>query len=366
MARLAARVTARRASVPAPVGSAHAAQRERAGLVLELTDDAGCTGRGEASPLPGFSLDDIASSEAALRAFETTGLEVSDDPACISLELERVGALVPEACRAARFAVETACLDWVGMRRGIPARSLLGGARDVPPLGLAALLRADSDDDALLDSATSALERGVAAVKVKLGFLPFDAELGRLGRLRAQLGPNIPIRLDVNATWTASDAVPRLAALATISPEFVEDPVIARDLDALDRSAVPVALDETLLDLRVDGLNRVVDRIPVAVLILKPMALGGLCRCLDLARWAARRGVDVVVSHLFDGPIALAAAAALAQAAGSPGRAMGLDPHAALAAWPRSTLPMFRAGSIIAVDRPGLGLDFDDVEGRSS
>lgn len=366
MARLAARVTARRASLPAPVGSARAPQRERAGLVFELTDAEGCTGRGEASPLPGFSRDGVASSEATLRAFESTGLEVSDDPEQVLPELERIGALVPEACRAARYAVETACLDWIGRRRSIPARRLLGGPADVAPLGLAALIRSDSDADALLASATSALERGVAAVKVKLGFLPFDDELARLGRLRAQLGPNIPIRLDVNAAWSAADAARRLAALAALSPEFVEDPVIARDLDALDRSAVPVALDETLLDLHLDALNRLVDRIPVAVLILKPMALGGLCRCLELARWAARRGVDVVVSHLFDGPIALAAAAALAQVVGSPGRAMGLDRHAGLTAWPASTLPMFRTGSIMAVDRPGLGLEFDDLEWRSA
>ncbi|HEX6239392.1 MAG TPA: O-succinylbenzoate synthase, partial [Polyangiales bacterium] len=41
-----------------------------------------------------------------------------------------------------------------------------------------------------------------------------------------------------------------------------------------------------------------------------------------------------VVTHLFDGPIALAAASVLALALQSPRLAAGLAPHAGLAAWP--------------------------------
>ncbi len=47
------------------------------------------------------------------------------------------------------------------------------------------------------------------------------------------------------------------------------------------------------------------------VLVLKPMALGGFAACLELARIAAAAGGAVLVSHLFDGPVGLAAAAHL-------------------------------------------------------
>ncbi len=86
------------------------------------------------------------------------------------------------------------------------------------------------------------------------------------------------------------------------------------------------------------------------------MALGGLTRCLSLARSARERGIAVVVSHLLDGPIALAAAAALALAVGSPERAAGLEPHVGLAAWPALPLPAFTSAHILRRDAPGLEL----------
>jgi o-succinylbenzoate synthase len=363
MTRARASVTTRRARLARPVGSAAAQESERAGLFITLVDDDGHVGHGEASPLPGFSRDDLLQCAAALHGIAQDGVKLpssvaagggpTGEPSDLETQLDRIRAAVPHDCPAARFAVETAVLDLLGARFERPAWQLLGGSGERRPL--AALLRTESERE-LLESARAALDRGVAAVKVKLGFSPPLEEIRRLERLRAQIGPNIPIRLDANGAWPVAEAPARLAALAAIGPEFVEQPVASAELSALDRSAVPLALDEALIELSPADLEGVVDRIPVRVLVLKPMALGGIVRCFELSRWAASRGVDVVVSHLFDGPVALAACAALALAVGSPGRAMGLDPHAALGAWPPVALPMFETGAISALDRPGLGL----------
>ena len=100
-----------------------------------------------------------------------------------------------------------------------------------------------------------------------------------------------------------------------------------------NRALVPVALDESLQG----GDSLVTSLLEAGVcqaLVLKPMALGGILRCLHLARLAARHGVGVVVTHLFDGPVALAAATELALAL--PGRvlACGLDLHPGLGSGP--------------------------------
>jgi o-succinylbenzoate synthase len=324
--------------------------------LLTLIDDDGRVGHGEASPLPGFSDDDLLQCAAALEVIARDGVILPVGSTPLETELDRIRAAVPADCPAARFAVESAVVDLIGARLDRPAWELLGGTRARRPL--AALLRTGTEAE-LLESARAALDRGIAAVKVKLGFAPPLEEIRRLQRLRAQLGPNIPIRLDANGAWPVADAPERLAALASMGPEFVEQPVSSAALSALDRSAVPLALDEALIELSPADLDRVVDRIPVTVLVLKPMALGGIVRCLELSRWAAGRGLDVVVSHLFDGPVALAAAAALAIAIGSSGRAMGLDPHDGLGAWPPVALSMFETGAISALDRPGLGLCLD-------
>ena len=92
------------------------------------------------------------------------------------------------------------------------------------------------------------------------------------------------------------------------------------------------------------------------MLVLKPTLLGGMCACLALARDAAARGLSVVVTHVFDGPVALAAAAELAAAL--PGRvlACGLDRHGGLAAWPDVAIPQLGPDYVASAGRPGLGL----------
>ena len=89
-------------------------------------------------------------------------------------------------------------------------------------------------------------------------------------------------------------------------------------------------------------------------MVLKPMILGGLSRWLELGRRAGALDLGVVVSHSFDGPVALAAAAALALAL--PTRiAQGLAPHSGLAAWPPIPLPLTHA-ALQVWSTPGLGL----------
>ena len=116
--------------------------------------------------------------------------------------------------------------------------------------------------------------------------------------------------------------------------------------DPLVESPVPLARDESLLD---------EPRADVAVWVLKPMALGGLTRCLELAARARESDIDVIVSHLLDGPVALSAAAALSLAVGAPNRAAGLYPPPGLGAWPERPLPAFTQANLIRRDTPGLG-----------
>jgi L-alanine-DL-glutamate epimerase-like enolase superfamily enzyme len=92
------------------------------------------------------------------------------------------------------------------------------------------------------------------------------------------------------------------------------------------------------------------------VLVLKPTVLGGLVACLALAREAAARGLAATVTHTFDGPVALAAAAELAAALPGGGPACGLDRHGGLDAWPPTSIPQLHPAHVASANRPGLGL----------
>jgi L-alanine-DL-glutamate epimerase-like enolase superfamily enzyme len=72
-------------------------------------------------------------------------------------------------------------------------------------------------------------------------------------------------------------------------------------------------------------------------------------------------GLHVVVSHLFDGPIALSAAGALALAIGSQDFAQGIAPHPALVLDPLHAIRHVRNGKFFLTDEPGLALDREEA-----
>ena len=102
----------------APVGGALQARADNArsrwthrqGLLISISDELGQVGQGEASPLPGYSPDELPSCQAALGGLDPASLHL--DPAePIGPQLASCSSHLPEACPAARFALETALLD---------------------------------------------------------------------------------------------------------------------------------------------------------------------------------------------------------------------------------------------------------------
>src|SRR5262249_12610235 len=83
----------------------------------------------------------------------------------------------------------------------------------------------------------------------------------------------------------------------------------------------------------------------VRAFVLKPVLLGGIARCIEIAGEAQKRGGEVIVTHYFDGPVAHAAVTQLAFAL-DPGRfAHGLGWHRALE---KSDVPQLEGGVVRA------------------
>jgi L-alanine-DL-glutamate epimerase-like enolase superfamily enzyme len=213
-----------------------------------------------------------------------------------------------------------------------------------------------SDDPGSVVRARAAAARGVRTVKLKVVGTPDQSMLDVLRAVRAA-APKAALRLDANGALPLETAMESLAALAAVEPEMIEEPVSLGSLPMLDASPIPIALDESLR--QPDALSLLephLRRLCCVAVVLKPTVLGGFYRCLALSRRAAELGLDVTVSHTFDGPIALAAAAHLALSIATPSRGSGLDRHAGLRAWPAVEIPCIGDDAIRAVDRPGLGV----------
>jgi o-succinylbenzoate synthase len=331
--------------------NAQHAWRRRSGILVELDGDA-AHGLGEASPLPGFSTDTLAEAEAALAAVDVRALERALDRPEIHAALKAAAHLLPRTQCAARMALETAALDWRARRAGVSAAELLGvGPR--AERALAWLVTAT--DDAGVRSAQAA---GYRHFKLKIGALgDLAAEVAAVIDFRGRLGTESQLRLDANQSWTEVEAQSACRALAAAAVEFIEEPCqrLSRPLD----TDIAIALDESLRGCRPDEIEGLVRQTGARVVVLKPMLLGGLTHCLELGHRAAALGLGVVVSHSFDGPVALIAAAVLALALPTP-CAQGLAPHAGLAAWPSVTLPIVGA-ALRAWHGPGLGILREDL-----
>ncbi len=331
----------------APLATAHGPKVAVEGLRLLVRDGQGGFGLGEVTALPEFGTETHAQ---AVRALD--GLQLGPGPE----SLLEVSASVASLLRtpAARAGVEVALLDWLARKRGVALGRLLG-ASGVQPVPVNALLRAETPSEVATEAAT-AVASGFGTLKLKVGVASADWDVARVSAVREAVRSGTRLRIDANGAWTETEAFGRLAPLAKLGLEYVEQPVAAKDVAGLRRlrRLLPVAADEALG--LPDAASALLDgeEGPAAdVLILKLPVQGGVLPALALALRARARGLGAVVTSALDGSVARAAAGHLALALGGD-LAHGLSTGALLLEDP-GAYPVER-GALALLDVPGLGL----------
>ncbi len=329
-------------------GNARARWTARESLVLELRDEDGRRGQGEASPLEGYSPDSIDAAERALEALRELRLPEPAGPELPALDVP----LSPSA----RCAFETAWLDLAARRAGRSLPALLG-AEPAARAAVGALLPAEPLA-AQLAAAEEAWRRGFRSLKVKLGAVGgWEAELDLLGALRRRFGPELRLRADANGAFCPGELPSRFRDLEPFGLELLEEPVSGRDWRDVPEAPFLLAADESLQRLEPE-LFEAFRRGVARVAVLKPTTLGGPASCLALAKRLAPLRVRPLVGHAFEGPLAFAAGAALALAL-APELASGLDRHVGLSAWPEVELPFAPGPELRSWEAPGLGLSLE-------
>lgn len=341
-----------------PLVSARGSWSRRRLLHLKIVGPDGVEGEGEASPLPGYSLDDFSDVERALAAVELSGLleERSVDSIAAG-----VAQAIPARLPAARHGLECALMDrrarlageplWRMLRRWIDGNesSVVAPEQAHPALPLCAILPAEPE--LALQRATTLMASGVKTFKVKLGpDVLRTNQRQTLRRLRARFGAELVLRLDANASLEPASLLATLRELEELQPELIEEPSAETTPELAGISPCPLALDESLAPLSTDQRVRRVRAARWGAVVLKPTALGGLAACASLAREARRVGVDAIVSHALEGPLGWLSCAHLAWALGGR-RAAGLFPmqHQRL-----DTGVVIRAGRLLAPVASGL------------
>jgi L-Ala-D/L-Glu epimerase len=342
-------------SLARPIRNATGTWTRRTGVRVQLRDH-GLLGEGEATPLPGYSPDNCDMLERALSALSAK-LPTLQSVSSIHELCTTLRAAWPEATPAAWFALETAWLDLQARRANLPVHHLLRGTSELRrPIALTRLLETAAPEH-WADAAGTAVACGYRSVKLKLGAADFEREHAALVSLRERIGYEIALRLDVNGAWTLAEAEARLPRLAALQPEFVEEPCRSERLEPLRHCGVALALDESLA--APAALGRVTQS-AVKVLVLKPALLGGYAACAEWSALARSLGLGVVITHCFDGPIALAAACEIALTLGDM-RACGLDRYASLSDWADAAVPQLQPPWLVPARITGVRADSPSI-----
>ncbi len=334
----------------APMQTARAAIVYRAGVLVEITNDSGQRGYGEASPLPEFGEGD---ADDVLRLIAKRGRDLLGG---IPDDLDGPGA------SALRCALDVAQLDLEGRQRGLPVAALLSAQ---PRASVAAnSVISDGPPEQALAQVREAWAVGYRTFKLKVAAKPPDDDVRRVQAIREAL-PGARLRLDANGGWDERTAVATLARLASCDIELVEQPVPVGADEALARihgeSSTRIAADEGVSSIE-EG-RRLLAMGAVGALVLKPMRLGGIRPALDLAREAADRGVPCIVTTTFDSGVGVAAALHLAAAIpvvdALPDAAHGLATAEHLAADIVVEPPRPASGELALPGLGGLGVEVD-------
>lgn len=196
--------------------------------------------------------------------------------------------------------------NWLRAAIEVAEHGYPGPFRDqVPVNGIVPALPPD-------EAARRAVETGCRTIKIKVaGETSLDDDIARVRAVRDAL-PDVQLRMDANGGWTVDEASRAIRELAPLGLEYVEQPCAAVEDLARLRSlglGVPIVADESIR--RADDPYRVVELDAADGIVLKAQPLGGVRRCLALAKEIK---LPVVVSSAVETSIGLAAGVALAAA----------------------------------------------------
>ena len=291
----------------------------REGFVIEIRDrpsdyQVQHIGLGESAPLYGFGMESLLETEQALKEAQRSLINAEIQ------NLKDIENLLAkyDSTPAAKHGIELALLNLLAQVQGISISQLLansfsGIVRDQVTVN--AVIGA-TEPEIAATKAREYIEQGYPCLKIKVGTQNFEMDLRRVEAVRSQIGNNIQIRIDANQGWSVEEAIANLKKLEFLEIEYVEQPVAASNLVGMGEvrrsQSIPVAADESVNNLA--QLLQVIKAQAADIIILKPMALGGIITANHAAAIAFQAGLDVVVTTTIDGAIARQAAFDLAAA----------------------------------------------------
>lgn len=283
--------------------------------------------------------------------------------------------------------IEVACYDIIGKATGRPVADLLGGRyRDRVPfsaylfykhagiggrdgVGDASVAARERDDylarealspEGLVRQARDFVQLfGFKSIKVKGGVLDPAREVATIRALREAFGPDVPLRLDPNASWSVATSIKAGRELEG-TLEYFEDPTDGKANMADVARQVPIPLATNMCTTSWADVPETVERQSIHILLSDHHFWGGLAATVKLAQLCRVFGWGVSMhsnSHLGISLMAMAHVASVI-----PNLTYACDTHYP---WQAEEVIVggkrrFTDGAIVIDDTPGLGVELDE------
>lgn len=135
-------------------------------------------------------------------------------------------------------------------------------------------------------------------------------DVKRIEAVRERVGNDIAIRVDVNQGWkNSANTLTALRSLGHLNIDWIEQPVIADDIDAMahirSKTDLPLMIDEGLKSSR--EMRQIIKLEAADKVNIKLMKCGGIYPAVKLAHQAEMAGIECQVGSMVESSVASSA-----------------------------------------------------------
>jgi len=279
-------------------------------VIIRLRCADGIEGIGEATTIGGLSYGNESPDSIKVN------IDCHFAPLLIGQDASNVNAAMLRLERSirgntfAKSGIESALLDALGKRLGLPVSELLGGrVRDALPVAWT-LASGNTEQD--INEAEKMLDlRRHRLFKLKIGAGEVNRDLAHVIAIKKALGERASVRVDVNQAWDEAVALRACKMLGDHGIDLIEQPISRNNRGGMTRlnlsSSVPIMADESIECVE-DAFNLAREG-SATVFALKIAKNGGPRAVLRTAAIAEAAGIGLYGGTMLEGGIGTLASA---------------------------------------------------------
>lgn len=277
---------------------------------IRVKTDQGLYGVGECSAFP-MIVGETQNSCIAVGQ-ELAQLWIGKDPLQIEQRLAELHLFIANNSTI-KSAFDMALYDLAAKHAGLPLYQFLGGR---PKEIYTDITIGIADPETMAAKAKVLHDQGAFALKVKLGKSPME-DVERIRTIRAEVGFDIPIRIDANQGWTFDQALLALQNMESLKIQFCEQPMRTYHDYLLpelrSQTIIPIMADESVYNHH--DAARLCRTDSCDYINIKFSKSSGIAESLKIQEIAKEYNIPCMIGGMLESRLALAAKTHFAYAA---------------------------------------------------